>query len=139
MIASMHAAGGALGGRDGAWSSLRWSLLVLLALQALGAIEPAVEARLLSAAATMPSGATTTVAVELEIPEPWHVYWRNPGQAGLATRVEWDLPAGVTASALRWPRPPQRFDQGGIVGFGYAGHFGRYHGSHAGVTFSFRF
>jgi hypothetical protein len=49
----------------------------------------------------------------------WHVYWINPGDAGLPTRVKWILPAGYTASELRFP-VPQHIDQpGGLVIYGY--------------------
>ena len=27
----------------------------------------------------------------------WHTYWKNPGDSGLPTTLQWQLPAGVTA------------------------------------------
>jgi DsbC/DsbD-like thiol-disulfide interchange protein len=31
-------------------------------------------------------------------PEPgWHVYWRNPGDSGIPSRLDWQLPEGVAA------------------------------------------
>jgi thiol:disulfide interchange protein DsbD len=50
----------------------------------------------------------------------WHTYWINPGDSGLATRIEWRLPPGVTAGEIEWPAP-RRFDLGGVVNFGYDG------------------
>jgi len=35
----------------------------------------------------------------------WHTYWKNPGAAGLATKIEWQLPPGVTAGEILWPLP----------------------------------
>lgn len=48
----------------------------------------------------------------------WHTYWINPGDSGLATRIDWRLPEGVSAGEIAWPAP-RRFDIGGIVNFGY--------------------
>jgi thiol:disulfide interchange protein DsbD len=50
----------------------------------------------------------------------WHTYWKNPGDAGLATRVGWDLPAGLVAGPILWPAP-ERFGLGPVVSYGYSG------------------
>jgi DsbC/DsbD-like thiol-disulfide interchange protein len=64
-------------------------------------------------------GTTFTLGVLLE-PEPgWHVYWRNPGEAGLATQVAFDLPEGLEVGELGWPVPVTFEQPGGIVGYGY--------------------
>ena len=34
-----------------------------------------------------------------------HTYWKNPGLAGVATNLEWTLPAGWTAGSIEWPAP----------------------------------
>lgn len=66
-------------------------------------------------------GSTFRLGVRFEIEDGWHVYWRNPGGAGLATAVDFELPDGATAGPLRWPLPIA-FDQGdGIPGYGYEG------------------
>ena len=41
----------------------------------------------------------------IEIEAGWHLYWVNPGEAGLAPNVRWTLPAGFTAGPLRHPLP----------------------------------
>ncbi len=53
-------------------------------------------------------------------PEPgWHVYWRNPGDSGIPTRLDWRLPPGVTAGAIHWPYPhPETL--GELTNYGYA-------------------
>lgn len=51
------------------------------------------------------AGGTALVAVVLSIEPGWHVYWRNPGDSGMAPTVEWTLPEGLVARAIRWPRP----------------------------------
>jgi len=65
-------------------------------------------------------GQTIRLGLLLEHDPHWHTYWRNPGDAGMPTRIEIEAPAGVAVGALQWPAP-QRFEVGGIVNFGYAG------------------
>ena len=50
-------------------------------------------------------GSTITAAVRLQMPPRWHTYWRNPGEAGDPTRIQWTLPAGVRAGGIQWPVP----------------------------------
>jgi len=59
------------------------------------------------------------LAVRLQMEPGWHSYWRNPGDAGLPTRVRWTLPSGFEAGEVRWPYP-QRFTQGPVGSYGYA-------------------
>jgi thiol:disulfide interchange protein DsbD len=57
--------------------------------------------------------------VLLTISPGWHIYWINPGDSGLATAVQFELPPGFKAGPVRFP-VPQRFDQpGNVVNFGY--------------------
>jgi len=34
-----------------------------------------------------------------------HTYWKVPGLAGVATKLEWSLPDGWTAGEIEWPAP----------------------------------
>ena len=34
--------------------------------------------------------------IRLVVDDPWHVYWYNPGEAGMATSVEVKLPRRMT-------------------------------------------
>jgi DsbC/DsbD-like thiol-disulfide interchange protein len=63
-------------------------------------------------------GQTLLVGFRLEMAPGWHTYWRNPGDAGLATKVRWTLPTGFAAGDLQWPRP-RRFKTGPLVSYGY--------------------
>jgi thiol:disulfide interchange protein DsbD len=59
------------------------------------------------------------VGVQLRLDPGWHLYWRNPGDTGLATRIAW---TGGTAEELSWPAPTAfREADGEITTFGYAG------------------
>ncbi len=59
------------------------------------------------------------VAIHLKLEKEWHVYWKNPGDAGIPLKVEWLLPAGFEASPLQWPFP-EKFTTSDMVGFGYS-------------------
>jgi len=50
-------------------------------------------------------GDTVLAGVHLHMNQDWHTYWKNPGQSGLATTIEWELPPGVTADEIQWPIP----------------------------------
>lgn len=56
-------------------------------------------------------------------PDPgWHGYWKNPGDAGLDTRLDWKLPQGVSAGELRYP-VPSRLLIAGIMNYVYKGGY----------------
>lgn len=63
-------------------------------------------------------GAPFLAGVRIRLDPGWHTYWLNPGEAGMAPRVVWDLPTGFSVGPLQWP-PPKRFVSDGVVGFGY--------------------
>lgn len=50
----------------------------------------------------------------------WHTYWRNPGDSGLPTTIEWQLPAGWKAGPIAWPTP-KRLPVGPLANFGFEG------------------
>jgi thiol:disulfide interchange protein DsbD len=80
-----------------------------------------VTARLVSELAALGPGQTGWVALELDIREGWHTYWRNPGDSGEATKLTWRLPAGFTAGDIVWTTP-HRFEVPPLVNYGYAKH-----------------
>lgn len=67
--------------------------------------EPQTAVKLLLSHEVAKPGDTVTAAIELSSAPDWHTYWRNPGDAGLATTIEWELPPGITAGAIQWPVP----------------------------------
>ncbi len=91
-------------------------------VQEVGADDEAhpVRARLLADKTALVPGETVRLAVHLLPKANWHTYWRSPGDIGLPTQIEWTLPEGATASPFEFP-VPERFDQEGIVSYGYDG------------------
>jgi hypothetical protein len=66
-------------------------------------------------------GESIFLGVRFDIRPGWHIYWKNPGGAGLATDVQWRLPAGVEVRELLWPVPIAFTQSGDIPGYGYEG------------------
>ena len=50
----------------------------------------------------------------------WHTYWKNPGDSGLATSLNWTLPPGFSAGPIQWPIPKQ-LPLGPLMNYGYVG------------------
>ncbi len=80
-----------------------------------------VKARLVSEVSTIAPGQPFWVALEFNIRDGWHTYWRNPGDSGQATSLKWQLPAGFAAGDIVWTTP-HRFELPPLVNYGYAAH-----------------
>jgi thiol:disulfide interchange protein DsbD len=48
----------------------------------------------------------------------WHIYWKNPGDAGEPPHIQWTLPAGITAGPMQFPAP-RRLPLGPLMDYGY--------------------
>lgn len=79
--------------------------MVLPMIAAIAAAEPKTKVSLVFSHAAARPGETITAAVKLVSEPGWHTYWRNAGDAGSPTTVEWKLPAGITAGQIQWPVP----------------------------------
>jgi thiol:disulfide interchange protein DsbD len=99
-------------------STLFVLVLGLACLIEAAASDAKTQARLLVGAATARPGDTVLAGIHLTLAEGWHIYWRNPGESGTPTAVEWILPPGVTAGELQWP-PPARFVADDLTTYGY--------------------
>ena len=63
-------------------------------------------------------GQTSYLGIQMSLEEDWHIYWKNPGDTGLPTQVDWLLPAGFAVGPIQWP-PPIQFKLENFVNFGY--------------------
>ncbi len=79
---------------------------------------PKVHARLIAEHDAIAPGGSETIAFEQVIRPGWHTYWRNPGDVGQPTTLDWKLPAGWSAGPLQWPYP-KRLPVGEYMDFGY--------------------
>ena len=79
-----------------------------------------VQVRMFADVPSVVAGSHFRLAVLLEQQEGWHTYWKSPGEIGLPTRIEWTLPEDWHAAPFEFP-VPLRFEQDGIVSYGYDG------------------
>ncbi len=66
---------------------------------------PHIALKLIAESDTPAPGKTVTIAYDATPQRGWHGYWQNPGDAGFPAKLDWTLPAGVTAEAPRYPVP----------------------------------
>lgn len=62
-----------------------------------------------------------TFAITQKHAEGWHTYWKNPGDSGETTRIEWTLPKGFKASGNILYPAPEREATGPLMNFGFSG------------------
>jgi thiol:disulfide interchange protein DsbD len=109
-------------------SVLRLALLLLIATASLwggpGLAQvqrtERIAAELVPMSAWATPGSTAVVAVRQAIAPDWHTYWRNPGDSGGATTLDWALPPGVVAGDIVWPLPERQRLQD-LMNYGYSG------------------
>lgn len=66
------------------------------------------------------AGQTVWLGLQLIHAPEWHTYWQNPGDSGLPTQLDWQLPPGVQAGDIQWPTP-KKFPLGPLANYGYDG------------------
>ena len=64
------------------------------------------------------TGQPVWIGLQLTHQPEWHTYWRNPGDSGLPTQIELNLPAGITAGDVQWPLP-NKLKAGNLTNYGY--------------------
>ncbi|MGC1463280.1 MAG: thioredoxin family protein [Terracidiphilus sp.] len=79
---------------------------------------PHVHVRLIVPASAINRGQTADAGLYFKIDTGWHVYWKNPGDAGEPPHIKWTLPDGIDAGPLRFPAP-KRLPLGPLMDFGY--------------------
>lgn len=66
------------------------------------------------------AGKPVWLGLQLTHAPEWHTYWKNSGDSGLPTQLEWTLPPGVLASDIQWP-VPKKIPIGTLANYGYEG------------------
>jgi thiol:disulfide interchange protein DsbD len=64
------------------------------------------------------AGQPLWVGLQLTHQPEWHTYWRNPGDSGLPTQIELNLPAGISAGEVQWPLP-HKLKAGNLTNYGF--------------------
>ena len=81
--------------------------------------DPRVEARLLFDHSVATAGGKLRAGVYFELDRGWHIYWRNPGESGLPTQLDWQVEA-AQVGPVQLPGP-EVFTEGGLTTYGYSG------------------
>jgi thiol:disulfide interchange protein DsbD len=76
------------------------------------------QAKLILSADTAKPGDTIWAGVDLKMEPGWHTYWKNPGDAGSPTKIEWTLPPGISAGEIQWPLP-EKLPPAEVTTYGY--------------------
>jgi thiol:disulfide interchange protein DsbD len=77
-----------------------------------------VRAELVSEVSGVKAGEPFWAGLHLAMRPKWHTYWKNPGDSGLPTEINWKLPDGTRADPIVWPAP-NFFNIGGVINYGY--------------------
>ena len=78
---------------------------------------PHVHVQLIAPDAHLHPGANNA-GLYFKLESGWHVYWKNPGDAGEPPHIKWTLPQGISAGAIQFPIP-KRLPLGPLMDFGY--------------------
>lgn len=78
-----------------------------------------VQFQLVASVEALPVGGAAWVGGHFQIQEGWHLYWINPGESGLPTKVAVGERPGLTIDAARFPGPIRFDSDGEIVNYGY--------------------
>ncbi len=80
---------------------------------------PQVRAELLAYAPDgVGAGKQLWVGLQIAHKPEWHTYWKNSGDSGQPTDMQWKLPAGVQPGETRWP-VPKKIWIGSLANYGY--------------------
>ena len=63
-------------------------------------------------------GKQVWVGLQIAHQPEWHTYWKNSGDSGLPTVLDWQLPQGITAGDIAWPAP-KKITIGTLANYGY--------------------
>lgn len=103
------------------WATTLWMFMLVLAALPASAnpVRTAHTTVALVAQSQEPAPGSTVQLAVVITPQPgWHSYWRNGGDSGLETQLDWQLPAGLSAGAPAYPAPG-RIPFGPLVNYGY--------------------
>jgi DsbC/DsbD-like thiol-disulfide interchange protein len=78
-----------------------------------------VKATLMADVSSIQPGQQFRLGVLYRIEPGWHIYWKYPGDSGIPTKIEWQLPQGFTIRDLQWPLPLREKEPGDLEVFAY--------------------
>lgn len=98
---------------------IAFSLLIFLPFSAFAEIGTKnVQIEMLSQKESVKAGSSFHIALKQILQPEWHTYWRNPGDVGDATRIEWEAPKGIEFGPILWAAP-QKLPYADFINYGY--------------------
>jgi len=99
--------------------------VILVAMIGIGASAAPVRdgpvvAELIADTLTVTPGQPFTIALRMQVDSPWHIYWINPGDSGLAPSLDWTLPEGLAVGDMQHP-PPLAIPTPPFMTYGHTG------------------
>jgi DsbC/DsbD-like thiol-disulfide interchange protein len=103
---------------------MRSSLLILLFIATAGfsaekATTTELDLSLITNCDTLPEKGNFSAGILFNLKPDWHLYWRNPGDTGLAPKIKWQLPNTISSDEIQWPYP-HLITTDSIYNFGYS-------------------
>jgi DsbC/DsbD-like thiol-disulfide interchange protein len=77
------------------------------------------QATLLADVSSIKPGTPFMLGIKINIDAGYHIYWKNPGDSGIATDVKLAMPEGFKAGGLQFPLPSRLEFPGPIVNYAY--------------------
>ena len=97
-------------------------LLLLMSLASLALAGPGndkVLTKTIADTSAIVPGKPFLIGFKFTVEPKWHIYWKNPGDSGLPTKVKLTLPDGFTAGELLYPTPARLALAGDILNYAY--------------------
>lgn len=76
------------------------------------------ESTLISDVSAIHAGEKFWLVVHIKQQPGWHTYWKNPGDSGMASSLEWTLPKGFAAGDIQF-LAPDRIQESDLVDYAY--------------------
>ena len=74
---------------------------------------------LYSPVVTLPPGQVRQIIIKVDVKKDWHIYWKNPGESGLAPSFTWHGD-NFDIKKIHWPSP-KAYENAGILNNIYDG------------------
>lgn len=78
-----------------------------------------VQIKIITDTETVEPGTMIKVGVYFKVDPGWHIYWKNPGDSGLPTKVKHLVPEGFEIKQTHYPVPKTFLREGNILDYGY--------------------
>jgi len=94
------------------------SFLIIVSLQLYAQQLTFASAKIVVDSYSFEKSRSVPIGISIELEKDWHIYWRNPGDSGMPTSIDFEVSEGVSISEIEWP-VPKVFEYEGLASYGY--------------------